>query len=68
MPKKAADFVTKLSQDPGKREAYKTDPEGLMDEHGLSEEDKAVLRTGDPDKIREYLGDEGPPGCCAVFV
>lgn len=68
MPKKAADFVTTLSQDPQKREAYKADPEGTMDDHGLSEDDKAVLRTGDPDKIREYLGDDGPPGCFAVFV
>lgn len=68
MSKKAAEFVTKLSQDPTKREAFKADPEATMDEHGLSDEDKAVLRTGDPDTIREYLGDDGPPGCFAVFV
>lgn len=68
MPNKAAKFVTKLSEDPTQREAFKNDPEGTMDQHGLSDEDKAVMRTGDPDKIREYLGDEGPPGCFAVFA
>lgn len=64
MPQKAGEFVAKLSQDPAHRDRFMSDPDGTMDEHGgLSDEDKAVLRSKDPDKIKEYLGDDGPPGC-----
>lgn len=63
MSKKAADFVTKLSQDPGKRDRFIADPDAVMTEHDLSDQDKEVLRTKDPDKIKQYLGDDGPPGC-----
>lgn len=63
MSKKAADFVTKLSQNPDERDRFMEDPDAVMGEHDLSEEDKQVLRTKDSDKIKSYLGDEGPPGC-----
>lgn len=67
MPKKAAKFVIELSKDPHKRRAFKQDPDGTMDAAGLSTEDKQVLKSGDPQKIREHLGDDGPPGCMVVF-
>jgi len=63
MSKKAADFVTKLSKNPDERDRFMADPDAVMDEHDLSEQDKQVLRTKDSDKIKSYLGDEGPPGC-----
>lgn len=63
MPKKAAEFVSTLSTDPDKRDRFMEDPDAVMDEHDLSEEDKQVLRTKDSDKIKSYLGDDGPPGC-----
>lgn len=64
MPKKAGEFVAKLSQDPAQRDRFMEDPDAVMDEHGgLSEQDKEVLRTKDSDTIKEYLGDDGPPGC-----
>jgi hypothetical protein len=67
MSKNAGDFVAKLSQDPNKRDQFAEDPDAVMDEHGgLSDEDKKVLRTKDPDKIKAYLGDDGPPGCCVI--
>jgi len=67
MPKKAAEFVAKLSEDPNKRDQFMEDPDAVMDEHGgLSEEDKKVLRTKDSDAIKEYLGDDSPPGCFIV--
>lgn len=67
MPKKAGEFVATLSEDPKKRERFMEDPDAVMDEHGgLSEEDKAVLRTKDNQKIKDYLGDDGPPGCFIV--
>lgn len=64
MPKKAGEFVTKLSQDPKTRDRFLEDPDAVMDEHGgLSDDDKEVLRSKDPDKIKKHLGDDGPPGC-----
>lgn len=64
MPKKAGEFVAKLSQDPKTRDRFLEDPDAVMDEHGgLSDEDKTVLRSKDPDKIKQHLGDDGPPGC-----
>ena len=67
MSKKAGEFVADLSQDPAKQERFKQDPDAVMDEHGgLSDQDKEVLRSNDPDKIKQYLGDDGPPGCCVI--
>jgi hypothetical protein len=67
MPKKAGEFVAKLSEDPTLRDRFARDPDAVMDEHGgLTEEDKAILRTKDPDKIKQHLGEDGPPGCCVI--
>ncbi len=69
MAKNLADFMIKLSRDPKLRESFKKDPDGVMDAHSLTSEDKAVLRSGDPDKIRAYLGDDAPTGSCMlVFI
>lgn len=67
MPKEAAKFLIDLSKDPKKREAFKKDPDGTMEKAGLSDKDKAVLKSGDPMKIREHLGDDGPPGCMVMI-
>ncbi len=67
MAKNAAEFIAKLSRDPKLRETFKKDPDGTMDAHGLSAEDKEVLRSGDPERIRTHLGDDAPPGCCVVM-
>ena len=48
------------------RESFKQDPDGVMDAHGLTAEDKSVLRSGDSDKIRKYLGGDAPTGCCII--
>jgi hypothetical protein len=66
MPKSAGEFVTKLSQDPALIEEFKRDPDALMDAHGLSDDDKAVLKSGDVDKIKAHLGEDGPPGCMVL--
>ncbi|HLA77691.1 MAG TPA: hypothetical protein VJU18_08950 [Vicinamibacteria bacterium] len=69
MAKNLADLMIKLSRDPKLRESFKKDPDGVMDAHALTAEDKAVLRSGDPDKIRAHLGDDAPTGCCMlVFI
>lgn len=68
MSKKAADLITKLSTDAAFRQRFRANPDQVMDEEGLSAEDKDVLKSGDPDKIRGHLGDDAPPGCFVLFV
>jgi hypothetical protein len=63
-----AAFINKLSTDPNFRSQYRANPDGVMDQEGLSEEDKQVLRSGDPDQIRNHLGDDAPPGCLVLIV
>ncbi len=59
----ALDYVVKVSQNPDMADAHKSDPDGAMDAHGLSNEDKEVLKSGDLERIRAHLGDDSPPGC-----
>jgi hypothetical protein len=68
MSKASADLIAKLSTDPDFRTRFRANPDQVMDEAGLSEEDKAAMKSGDPDKIREHLGDDAPPGCFILFV
>jgi hypothetical protein len=67
MSKKTADLIAKLSSDPGLLARYKSDPEAVMEEAGLSEVDKTVMRTNDPQKITAHMGDDAPPGCFFLF-
>ena len=68
MSKTAADLIAKLSTDPDFRTRFRANPDKVMDEEGLSAEDKAALKSGDPEKIRQHLGDDAPPGCFIMFV
>jgi hypothetical protein len=68
MSKKAAELISKLSTDASFRERFRANPDSVMDAEGLSAEDKEVLKSGDPDKIRQHLGDDSPPGCFLIFV
>jgi len=68
MSKQAANFLAELSQDHQKRQSFNADPDGTMDKAGLSEADKQVLKSGDPDKIRKHLGENGPPGCMVILI
>jgi hypothetical protein len=68
MSKAAADFITKLSTDPDFRTRFRADPDKVMDEEGLSPEDKEVLKSEDPERIRKHLGDDAAPGCYILFL
>ena len=63
-----AAFINKLSTDPNFRAEFKADPDGVMDKEGLDDADKAIVKSGDPDQIRQHLGDDAPPGCLVLFV
>ena len=63
MSQKALDYVVSVSENPDMADAHKADPDTAMDAHGLSEDDKAIIKSGDMEKIRNHLGDDSPPGC-----
>ena len=63
-----AAFINKLSTDPNFRAAYKANPDAVMDQEGLDANDKAIVRSGDPDQIRAHLGDDAAPGCLVLLV
>jgi len=67
MAKNVADFIVQLSREPKLRESFKQDPDGVMDAQGLTAEEKALLRSGDSDKIREYLGGDAPTGVLVIM-
>ncbi len=66
MPKKAGQFVIALSQDPELKERFESDPDAVMIEHGLSKTDCEVLSSGDAERIKQYLGKDGPTACILI--
>ena len=63
MSQKALDYVVSVSENPDKAAAHKADPDAAMDAAGLSDDDKAIIKSGDIEQIRNHLGDDSPPGC-----
>ena len=55
-----AHFIAVLALNPDELKRYKKDPEKAMQDAGLSDEEKAVLRKGDFHVICDFLGDPGP--------
>jgi hypothetical protein len=62
------DFVIALSSDAQKLEAFKNDPEAVMDAAGLSGAEKTVLRTGDPELIRSAMVQTGDISAIVVLA
>jgi hypothetical protein len=61
-------FLKRLSEDPDHLEAYRADPEGVMDKSGLTEEHKDVIRSGDPERIEKALRGEGLKEEAPMFI
>ncbi|MDX1626282.1 MAG: hypothetical protein R3323_07195 [Wenzhouxiangellaceae bacterium] len=51
-------FLKNLGQDPDVRKRYQQDPESVMDEHGLSDEHKELVRNKDKDALQKEAGVE----------
>jgi hypothetical protein len=62
-----ADFMAKLSVDPALRRRFQENPSELVEEAGLSDEELELLAGGSSDEIRDYLGDDAPVNCFALF-
>jgi hypothetical protein len=51
-------FLVALSKHSDLQAAFKADKDKVMTEAGLDTHEKNLVRSGDVDGIREYLGDE----------
>ncbi|HKH46358.1 MAG TPA: hypothetical protein VKM72_16985 [Thermoanaerobaculia bacterium] len=63
-----ADFMAKLSVDPGLRRRFKEDPSSLKDESGLSDEELELLAGGGPDQVLDALGGDATVNCMIMFT
>jgi hypothetical protein len=65
----AADLLVKLSGDPALRARFQANPGAVMDEYGIVGEDRNVLSSGNPERLRSYLGgSDAPPGCLVLYT
>jgi hypothetical protein len=55
MPKKLSDFVIEVSNNPAQIEAFRANPDRLLDKSGLSEEDKLLLKRGEIQGVEEKI-------------
>jgi hypothetical protein len=67
MPSKIAEFLTEMSKDPSMREAFEMDPDAAMADWGLSDKEKAALKSGDERAIRDCFDDDDPPGVVIIL-
>ena len=51
-------FLLDASKDQQLLQQFRLDPQGVTRKAGLSDEDREVLLSGDPERIRKALGDE----------
>lgn len=55
------DFIAKLSSDAEIAKKFKVDPQGAMEDFGLSKADQQLLLKGDKAAIKKRLDDAGSP-------
>ncbi len=56
MAEELKNFLKKMGADPQFREKFQQDAHGAMDEHGLSDEEKDLVLSGDKEKIKQESG------------
>ena len=59
MSNKLADFLIKMTDDPDLQHKYATDPEAVMAQYGLTDDDKAAMRSGNESTILARMGSVG---------
>lgn len=60
MSERVSQFLVTLSQDPVMLDEFLSDPDPFLSRSELTSEERDVLRSGDPDRIRILLGDDDP--------
>jgi predicted DNA-binding protein (UPF0251 family) len=51
-----ADLLKKLGEDAALEESYRKDPEAVMDQFDLGDEEREALRSGDIEKLKRMTG------------
>jgi hypothetical protein len=64
MSNKLADFLIKMADDIDLQQNYAAHPDAVMAQYGLTDDDKAALRTGNESSILARMG--SPPGTIIV--
>jgi hypothetical protein len=63
-----ADFLYEVSSDPALLRRFQANPDAVLDTTGMSEPDKAIIKSGDANKIRAALGSQGVSGIPITVV
>ncbi len=67
-PWRLVKFLVSLSLNPRLRERFLKDPDGTMAKAGLNTKQRALVQSGDPKKIRKYVGSVWPPSPFIVKI
>jgi hypothetical protein len=61
-------FLVSLSRNPRLRERFLKEPDSTMAKAGLNKKQRAIVQSGDPKKIRRYLGSVWSPSPFIVKI
>ena len=63
-----SDFLTELAQDPRMQAEYDKCTDTPMDEFGLTDEQKDLIRYGSPEEVRDAIEGEGSDNPIRVYI
>lgn len=61
------DFLIAVSEDPERLKAFKRDKDKELDKSGLSPDQRALVKRGDPAELRAAVKAEAGPGAVVVL-
>lgn len=62
------DFLTDVSTDPELLERYKANPQEVLEECGLNEEDKSCLLSGDLETLKKKLSSDAVQMAGTIYL
>lgn len=63
---RTAQYIAELTTAKEKLDAFNNDPDAAMEAAGIPHEHREALKSGDPEQIKQHLGDQAPPGCLVI--
>jgi hypothetical protein len=60
MSKRISDYMAHLADSEDAREKHRQDPHEAMKEHGLTDEERDIVASGDEDRIRAAVSESDP--------
>lgn len=61
-------FMMSLAQDPAQLHDFKTKATTMMTQANLSQEEQAIVLSGNPDEITKVLGPNGPKQAIVIVI